>query len=162
MTDKEIMIDGVDVYGCKYYLRNTHKNCGVGLVDCEGKDCMFKQLAHKTAECEELKNIINKSAEKFCTDYLDTIEENKKLKDELSVIQHNCNRNGCKYYDDDTFKVFYNCKAKIKCEKYEQTLFEIKTYCKTALCVSTSKNDINFIQMIIDIINKAKGGEDKQ
>jgi hypothetical protein len=33
------------------------------------------------------------------------------LKEELSTIQHNCNREGCKYYDDDTFKVFYECKA---------------------------------------------------
>lgn len=37
--------------------------------------------------------------------------ENEQLKEELSVIQHNCNREGCKYYDDDTFKVFYECKA---------------------------------------------------
>lgn len=44
---------------------------------------------------------------------------------------------------------------KKECEKYKQALFEIKIYCKTALCVSISKNDINFIQMIIDIIDKA-------
>ena len=37
--------------------------------------------------------------------------DNEQLKEELSVIQHNCNREGCKYYDDDTFKVFYKCKA---------------------------------------------------
>ena len=37
--------------------------------------------------------------------------DNEQLKEELSVIQHNCNREGCKYYDDDTFKVFYECKA---------------------------------------------------
>ena len=37
--------------------------------------------------------------------------DNKQLKEESSVIQHNCNREGCKYYDDDTFKVFYECKA---------------------------------------------------
>lgn len=56
MTDKEqIIIDGVDVKGCKYYLHNSHKSCGEGLVDCEGKDCLFKRLARKTQECEELK-----------------------------------------------------------------------------------------------------------
>lgn len=37
--------------------------------------------------------------------------DNEQLEEELSVIQHNCNREGCKYYDDDTFKVFYECKA---------------------------------------------------
>lgn len=54
-SKEPIIIDGVDVSGCKYYLRNIHKSCGQGLVDCEGKDCMFKQLARKTQECEELK-----------------------------------------------------------------------------------------------------------
>ena len=53
LCQEQIIIDGVDVDGCKYYLRNPHKSCGVGLVDCEGKDCMFKQLARKTQECEE-------------------------------------------------------------------------------------------------------------
>ncbi len=52
---EQIIIDGVDVSGCKYYLHNLHKSCGEGLVDCQGKDCMFKQLARKTQECEELK-----------------------------------------------------------------------------------------------------------
>ena len=37
--------------------------------------------------------------------------ESEQLKEELSSIQHNCNREGCKYYDDDTFKVFYECKV---------------------------------------------------
>ena len=60
MEHKPIYLDGVNVGGCKYYLRNIHKNCGQGLVDCEGKDCMFKQLARKTQECEELKNTLEK------------------------------------------------------------------------------------------------------
>ena len=37
--------------------------------------------------------------------------ENEQLKEELSAIQHNCNREGCRYYNDGTFKVFYECKA---------------------------------------------------
>lgn len=53
-----------------------------------------KQLKHKEQECKKLKNKI------------------ELLEEELSVIQHNCNREGCKYYDDDTFKVFYECKAR--------------------------------------------------
>ena len=57
--------------------------------------------------------------------------------------------------DDDNVLCYPRQELKKECEKYEQTLFEIKIYCKTALCVSTSKNDINFIQMIIDIIDKA-------
>ncbi len=52
--EEQIIIDGIDVSGCKYYLRNLHKICGVGLVDCQGKDCMFKQLARKTQKYELL------------------------------------------------------------------------------------------------------------
>lgn len=82
MKDKEqIMIDGVDVSKCRYFLKDTEgqdyntdefvKGCceakgscigyefaGYGL--CRGdKDCYFKQLARKTQECEELKDKIN-------------------------------------------------------------------------------------------------------
>lgn len=39
------------------------------------------------------------------------LQECEQLKDELSAIQHNCNREGCKYYNGNTFKVFYECKA---------------------------------------------------
>ena len=76
MTDKEIIIDGVDVSKCEFYMHydygkfshgcNLHKDmfglpvcCDI--ADC-CKDCYFKQLARKTAECEELKKeIINKN-----------------------------------------------------------------------------------------------------
>ena len=59
MTDKEqIIIDGVDVAGCKYFNRfrsichNKNLCC-----DCEkNQDCYYKQFARKEQECEELKN----------------------------------------------------------------------------------------------------------
>lgn len=58
MTDKEIIIDGVDVSGCKYFNRfrsichNKNLCC-----DCEkNQDCYYKQFARKEQECEELKN----------------------------------------------------------------------------------------------------------
>lgn len=58
MTDKEqIIIDGVDVAGCKYFnrFRNICHNKNL-CCDCEkNQDCYFKQLARKTKECEELK-----------------------------------------------------------------------------------------------------------
>lgn len=66
MTD-EIIIDGVDVSGCKHY---KNQNC---LADylltnkefSEAKciaspNCYYKQLARKTEECEKLKYWLNK------------------------------------------------------------------------------------------------------
>lgn len=86
-----------------------------------------KQLQVKEQESKELKNIINEAknskldlksflvGEAVQNEYEQQLDQlkakNEQLKDELSVIQHNCNREGCKYYDDDTFKVFYECKA---------------------------------------------------
>ena len=58
MTDKQTIIDGVDVAGCKYFnrFRNICHNKNL-CCDCEkNQDCYFKQLQRKTAECEELKN----------------------------------------------------------------------------------------------------------
>lgn len=65
MTDKEIIIDGVNVGQCKYL--NTFSDCDGYHYYCDlandikneycehYKDCYFKQLARKTAECEKLK-----------------------------------------------------------------------------------------------------------
>ena len=59
MTDKEqIIINGVDVSGCKYFnrFRNICHNKNL-CCDCEkNQDCYYKQLARKEQECEELKN----------------------------------------------------------------------------------------------------------
>lgn len=60
MTDKQTIIDGVDVAGCKYFnrFRNICHNKNL-CCDCEkNQDCYFKQLARKTQENEELKKRI--------------------------------------------------------------------------------------------------------
>ena len=58
MTDKQIIIDGVDVSGCKYW----KGYCRIAsLCDYPGHlcevtpNCYYKQLKHKEQECEELK-----------------------------------------------------------------------------------------------------------
>ena len=64
MIDKHIIIDGVDVSGCKKYEHEivrcnaTLKNmcfCGGRCTDKKNADCYFKQLKRKEQECEELK-----------------------------------------------------------------------------------------------------------
>ena len=60
MTDKEIIIDGVDVSGCKYCLKMTKYRCTIQrdiykwLCE-ENPNCYYKQLKRKEQECEELK-----------------------------------------------------------------------------------------------------------
>lgn len=65
MTDKQIIIDGVDVSGCKKYEHEivrcnaTMKNmcfCGGRCTDKKNADCYYKQLKRKEQECKELKS----------------------------------------------------------------------------------------------------------
>ena len=109
-----------------------------------------EQLQAKEQECEELKKELTSFMNgDYCVSgcslkqQLDKLKaDNEQLKEELSVIQHNYNREGCKYYDDDTFKVFYECKAQKALQlsansvttKYcdlLKTLTEIKEICNS-------------------------------
>ena len=68
MTDKEIIIDGVDVSGCKYCLKMTKYRCTIQrdiykwLCE-ENPNCYYKQLKRKEQECEELKEKIKKNTQ---------------------------------------------------------------------------------------------------
>ena len=66
MTDKQIIIDDVDVSKCNYF-NNTDKSyceecCSeFGCAICNDRpNCYYKQLARKEQECEELKRLIAK------------------------------------------------------------------------------------------------------
>ena len=69
MTDKQIIIDGVDVADCEHLNACNKKMKCVILQDdvceidpyCEGCNCYYKQLKRKEQECEELKKIINEA-----------------------------------------------------------------------------------------------------
>ena len=56
MTDKQIIIDGVDVSGCEFYWQEKALcNNGNLVSDCqENKDCLYKKYKRKE---QKLKNI---------------------------------------------------------------------------------------------------------
>ena len=61
MTDKPIIIDGVDVSECRYLFDDTSykrskTSCSITLKDCRylGDKCYFKQLKCKEQECKNL------------------------------------------------------------------------------------------------------------
>ena len=60
MTDKQIIIDGVDVIGCEYFLKYGH-SCDLmhpfGFCS-QTSNCHYKQLKRKEQECERLKEEI--------------------------------------------------------------------------------------------------------
>ena len=61
MTDKQIIIDGVDVSKCEYlqYKGCNFPQCLVKIASfdlkCEGYNCHLKRLAQKEQECKQLK-----------------------------------------------------------------------------------------------------------
>ena len=127
MTDKEqIMIDGVDINKCEFY-------------DKDKKYCLTLKMYPN--------GFSNPSC--FSGDFQNCIQDSKTCPYTFCHNNPNC------YFKQLARKTQECEQLKKECEKYKQALFEIKIYCKTALCVSISKNDINFIQMIIDIIDKA-------
>ncbi len=65
MTDKqEMIIDSVDVSECKNYNGSIVMDCLLYPLQTDAcknnPNCYYKQLQRKTAECEELKNTLNK------------------------------------------------------------------------------------------------------
>ncbi len=73
MTDKQIIIDGVDVSGCEYLdnidfdelclMLSSPYECQ---VNCSNKpNCYYKQLKRKEQECEELKKQLKRKEENY-------------------------------------------------------------------------------------------------
>lgn len=163
MTDKnQIIIDGVDVSKCDSYvpfgtyrgIANTRFEAGdckyVWIGKCEGANCLFKQLAHKTKECEDLREALKEEViykRTYLKSLLDCKEECEKLKsesftrEELISMQEKDIERYCKALEEIEKIVKINCEE-ICGRKFED--------CNDFLC--SSKN-------ILDIINKAKGTE---
>lgn len=169
-----IEIDGCNVAECEYFLFRDkeeiqERSCGVGLVDCEGKDCMYKQLQRAKAELEELKKykrykfLFEKAKEmKEQTDKWakECLKENEDLKDSLkrTVCQAECFR----YKETEKYKAenerlkAENEKLKLMTgiysvrlmEKYKQALKKIEEI------AYTTDFDIVDIQEIVDEVLK--------
>lgn len=130
MTDKEIIIDGIDVSKCEYFKDGMcYAECDLeGYTDWECKDtelsnCYFKQLARKTQECEELKVYAQR-------------QENQR---------------------EEYYKEYL--KLSQECEKYKQSLDEIEKYCDNQICLTGDLPFRTTASDILDIISKAKVGK---
>lgn len=154
MRDKQIMIDGVDVSGCKGFYIHDRSTTNIdywmygqcksskeyGCYCRNNPNCYFKQLARKTAECEELKKeIINKD------------EKIKELRFSVSDLTNRlCYLNAEKSFRivdlEQTLDVIEKeLKEDIYCENQECGCDDFEE------CLKCTK------EHILDIINKAKG-----
>lgn len=144
MTDKQIIIDGVDVSGCPYYI-DSDGSCSshdCECIKCIHNVCFYKDYKAKEQECEELKNIINEAknskldlksflvGEAIQNEYeqqLDQLKaENEELRKEIEAIYDDCK--GCPTYNEALYNA--NLYAK-EYRKLKQTLTEIKEIAKT-------------------------------
>ena len=151
MTDKEqIIIDGINVSKCCYVIdydppewQGTwggaiHKGaCRVYSKDCKyNPNCYFKQLARKTAECEELKERLVRTEEDVkyqCVDCMNVKSDRyRKALEEIEELVKSLNENRMCFYDD--VNDCSNCDMNTDC---------------------------NYLRKfkILDIISKAKDGE---
>ena len=96
MTDKQIIIDGVDVSGCKKYEHEivrcnaTLKNmcfCGGRCTDKKNANCYFKQLKRKEQECDKLKQTLTEIEEIAMCIMDDDLEESSAYYDAKQILQ---------------------------------------------------------------------------
>ena len=154
MTDKQIIIDGVDVSGYEFYNKDD-KTCrevnGKYDIDicefdkCENSNCYFKQLKRKEQELQEaMDNYVQLDLQRV-KEYNELVElykakeqECEKLKEELQAQRdftaHEQKLIYCVAYDE-TCKTGNDCKQE-KCIfkeniKLKQALAEIKEICNS-------------------------------
>ena len=89
MTDKEIIIDDVDISGCEYCLKMTKYRCTIqrDVYKClceENPNCYFKQLKRKERECEKL-YIQLKADEEYHKEEENTLRKIIKNKEERNI-----------------------------------------------------------------------------
>ena len=131
MTDKQIIIDGVDVSECPYYI---HKDGSCSSHDCECVKCVhnvcfYKDYKRKEQECEELKKwlpIVARLEEQFKS------HEKAKGIDYKTYAEQVFTELGQLKAENDEFKKKCNiytcgiCGNKEDCNKLYKTLTEIK------------------------------------
>ena len=157
MTDKQIIIDGVDVSGCKDrylgYSGSSCQNTGLSCPDikCENnKDCYYKQLQREKKKCKRLnKQLILFMDGDYCANGCS-------LKQQLSYKEQECEqlKNLLKVRIEDLCD---SCGASsmmpMPCKAYEKTLIEIKEIIKQGVKIH---DDIIVSKQILQKISECE------
>lgn len=117
MSDKQIIINGVNVAECEYFnrFRNICHNRNL-CCDCDkNQDCQYKQLERKEQECEELKAEIKhykQIAQYHGNLSVKYTNKSAKLKQTLAeikeIMKKHCRK--CKKHKFYNFKLCCTCK----------------------------------------------------
>ena len=154
MKDKEqIIINGVNVSGCEYVCNTAFGNIGCKLPFnkeihcCKNPNCYFKQLSHKTQECEQIKEKYEalKLENQEGYEIVDELKhEREQLKSELHL-----------------YKTWYQAKhgdIRNLLGSYRRALDEIEKVCLEDTYTFADGTQIRYDSLddILNIINKAK------
>ncbi len=175
---EQIIIDGVDVSKCEFYMHYDYGKFSHGcslhkdmfglpvccdIADC-CKDCYFKQLARKTAECESLKEEIEVLKDNFDTATRDCNELIEELKQECEELKKQLETS-----EEWRIKAeSLNEKLELRNTCYRKALEEIEGLVKNFCKDCDDYEDCNWekegcyyslIPNLKDIINKAKDGK---
>lgn len=115
-TVKQIIIDGVDVSGCKHY--GFQENCTIRAHQkCSNcPNCYYKQLVRKTQECEEKQEIIDELAsecKRISSNYTKDEDRYKQALEKIGekvkkeIVCDDCNLIGTKECDSALCESFY-------------------------------------------------------
>lgn len=181
MEMKEIIIDGVDVAGCRNYKHNAenigwskclskdeeHYHCNNPLC-CEKKDCYYKQLKRLEKQYNDLINrVCLENYERLEQENAELKAENERLKEKtIRLSEENGNliiRANTSYnnYRDTQRRLDELCKANIHnlalLSKANKTLQEIKNFLELPEFYLYGKETIH--DRILQKITKAEVGE---
>ena len=176
MTDKQIMIDGVDVSGCKGFYIHDRSTTNIdywmygqcksskeyGCYCRNNPNCYFKQLARKTQECEQIKEkyealkLENQEGYEIVAELKHECKELKK-----EIINKNEKIKELRFSVSDlTNRLCYlNAEKSFRIVDLEQALDEIKSICLKDVHTFADGTQLRYDSLddILDIISKAKG-----
>ena len=164
MTDKQIIIDGVDVSGCVQFIQEEKDCCDLG-GNCKGwTNCYYKQLKRSEAQCEAM-FVTHTDLEKA---YKAKEQECERLKHdndyevgalEKTIDNLKAENKNIKEAFDGLFKVQY--KLADNCKKLRQCLTEIKEIAENAYCLTnaTNKDMAQFAKQILQKISECEGND---
>ena len=170
MTNKETIIDGVDVAGCYFYYKGEcrcEQNC---IDDDKGEiieELFYREPEHNKWECELSKNCYYKQLNQLKED---NEELKKQLQAQCAFTRHEQKLIYCVAYDE-TCKTGNDCKQekcifkdniKLKrkekeCERLEQALIQIKFLAREFL-KRTGQVVPNEIRQILQKISEVNNG----
>ena len=142
MTE-EIIIDGVNVEGCKYYDYCTTNDCQIddSFRKCEGENCYYKQLRRLEQENKKLKETKGRCAFKcldntFCDEARIKIDKLELDKDCLNASLETARK--------------YRGIAEVERDKYRSALEEIKEIAEKYKDTEGCKIPLRAILTLID------------